>query len=61
LNSFAWHHPVLAIFGVIGLIITALFGGKKLRRRGNAGYFQLGEKDGLLGGIGSGNGGAKHD
>jgi protein disulfide-isomerase len=37
-----------------------LFTGKKMRRRGNAGYFHVGEKDGLLGGIGSGNG-AKHD
>jgi protein disulfide-isomerase len=61
LNNFAWHHPVLAVFATIGLIITALLGGKKMRRRGNAGYFQLSEKDGLLGGIGSGNGGAKHD
>ena len=49
------------MFATIGLIITALLGGKKLRRRGNAGYFHVGEKDGLLGGIGSGNGGAKHD
>jgi len=31
-----------------------------MRRRGNAGYFHVGEKDGLLGGIGSGNG-SKHD
>jgi len=60
LNRFAWHHPVLAVFATIGLIIGALFTGKKMRRRGNAGYFHVGEKDGLLGGIGSGNG-AKHD
>jgi protein disulfide-isomerase len=51
---------VLAVFATIGLIIGALFTGKKMRRRGNAGYFHVGEKDGLLGGIGSGNG-AKHD
>jgi protein disulfide-isomerase len=63
IRHFIASHPFLSIGLAIAFLFSALFGGKKMRRRGNAGYFQLGEKDGLLGGIGSGNGngGAKHD
>jgi protein disulfide-isomerase len=60
LRHFGGNHPIFAVIGMVVLILGALIGGKRMRRR-NAGYFQLGEKDGLLGGIGSGNGGAKHD
>jgi protein disulfide-isomerase len=48
---------------LVFILMATLFGKSRMRRRnfGNAGaFFQLGEKDGLLGGIGSGNG-AKHD
>jgi protein disulfide-isomerase len=48
----------------VGFFTAAtLFGKSRRRQLGNTGaYFQLGEKDGLLGGMGNGNfGGAKHD
>lgn len=65
ITSFAGSHPFLTLGMVVGFFTAAvLFGRSRSRRRtfGNTGaYFQLGEKDGLLGGLGSGHGGAKHD
>jgi protein disulfide-isomerase len=64
LSHFGSNHPILAIGLALGLIVAAsLFGKSRMRRRGfgsASSLFPLGEKDGLLGGIGSGNG-AKHD
>lgn len=64
ISRFGSNHPLLAIGIVLGLVLgVSLFGKSRMRRRnfGSAGsFFPLGEKDGLLGGIGSGNG-AKHD
>ncbi|CAO2652961.1 Nn.00g023720.m01.CDS01 [Neocucurbitaria sp. VM-36] len=65
IQQFCGTHPFIALGMVVGFFTAVvLFGKSRSRRRafGNTGaYFQLGEKDGLLGGMGNGNGGAKHD
>jgi protein disulfide-isomerase len=64
MSHFGSNHPFISAgIALVVLIAASLFGKSRLRRRnfGNTStFFQLGEKDGLLGGIGSGNG-AKHD
>ncbi|KAH7379639.1 thioredoxin-like protein [Pyrenochaeta sp. MPI-SDFR-AT-0127] len=64
-RQFCGNHPFIALGMVVGFFTAVvLFGKSRSRRRGfgNTGaFFQLGEKDGLLGGMGSGNAGAKHD
>ncbi|KAF1843560.1 thioredoxin-like protein [Cucurbitaria berberidis CBS 394.84] len=64
IRHFCNNHPFIALGMVVGFFTAAVLFGKSRSRRsfGNTGaYFQLGEKDGLLGGMGNGNGGAKHD
>jgi len=64
-RHFINNHPFISLGMFVGFFTAAtLFGNSRRKRRfGNTGaYFQLGEKDGLLGGMGNGNfGGAKHD
>ncbi|KAF2850468.1 disulfide isomeras-like protein [Plenodomus tracheiphilus IPT5] len=64
-HHFCGKHPFIALGMFVGFFTAAVLFGKSRRRRsfGNTGaYFQLNEKDGLLGGISNGNhGGAKHD
>ncbi|CBX90746.1 similar to disulfide isomerase [Plenodomus lingam JN3] len=62
-RHFCGHHPFIALGMFVGFFTAAVLFGKSRRRRsfGNTGaYFQLNEKDGLLGGNGN-HGGAKHD
>ncbi|KAE8827840.1 hypothetical protein PTNB73_02539 [Pyrenophora teres f. teres] len=58
-------HPFISLGMFVGFFTAAALFGKSRRRRqfGSTGsYFQLGEKDGLLGGMGNGGfAGAKHD
>ncbi|KAG9385584.1 Thioredoxin domain-containing protein [Pyrenophora tritici-repentis] len=59
-------HPFISLGLFVGFFTAMTLFGKSRRRRqfGSTGsYFQLGEKDGLLGGMGNGGfaGGAKHD
>ncbi|RAR00859.1 thioredoxin-like protein [Stemphylium lycopersici] len=64
-HHFIGNHPFISLGLFVGFFTSLVLLGKSRRRRqfGSTGaYFQLGEKDGLLGGIGNGNfGGAKHD
>ena len=64
-RHFCSHHPFIALGMFVVFCTTAvLFCGSRRRKAfgTTGGYFQINEKDGLLGGIGSGNhGGAKHD
>jgi protein disulfide-isomerase len=64
-RHFIHSHPFLSLGMFVGLFTAlVLFGGSRRRRQfGNTGaYFQVGEKDGLLGGMGNGGfAGAKHD
>ncbi|KAF1960802.1 thioredoxin-like protein [Byssothecium circinans] len=53
-QNFLTGHPFIALGMVIGVVVAASMATKR-RRRG--GFFQVGEKDGLLGG----NGGGKND
>jgi len=53
-------HPFIGLGTVVGFFTAILLFGKRRRRSyGKGGFIQLGEKDGLLGGMG--NGGGKHD
>ncbi|KAF1834081.1 thioredoxin-like protein [Decorospora gaudefroyi] len=65
IRHFIGHHPFVSLGMFVGFFTAAALFGKSRRRRqfGSTGaYFQLGEKDGLLGGMGNGGfGGAKHD
>lgn len=64
-RHFCGHHPFIALGMFVGFFTAAVLFCSSRRRNtfGNTGaYFQINEKDGLLGGIGNGNhGGAKHD
>ncbi|EMD63144.1 hypothetical protein GGP41_005166 [Bipolaris sorokiniana] len=64
-RHFIGNHPFISLGLFVGFFTAVMLFGKSRRRRqfGTTGsYFQLGEKDGLLGGLGNGNfGGAKHD
>jgi protein disulfide-isomerase len=61
MRHFIGNHPFISLGMFVGFFTAATLAAKK-RRRGSAGYFQVGEKDGLLGGMGNGGfGGAKHD
>lgn len=66
-SHFASNHPFLSLGMIVGFITAAVLASKSRSRRRGFGntassFFQLGEKDGLLGGMGNGNhGGAKHD
>ncbi|CAN9108530.1 unnamed protein product [Alternaria alternata] len=65
IRHFVNNHPFISLGMFVGFFTAAtLFGNSRRRRQfGSTGsYFQLGEKDGLLGSMGNGNfGGAKHD
>lgn len=65
IHRFVGNHPFISMIMFIATFLGLILFGKSRRRRqfGSTGsYFQLGEKDGLLGGMGNGNfGGAKHD
>ncbi|KAL6711033.1 hypothetical protein ACN47E_006908 [Coniothyrium glycines] len=66
ISHFFGSHPFIGLGMVVGFFTAVVLFGKSRSRRkafGNtASFFQLGEKDGLLGGMGNGNhGGAKHD
>lgn len=59
-RNFTSSHPFLALGMFVGSITAVVLFGKSRSRRRGFGHFQYGEKDGLLGGMGNGNG-AKHD
>jgi protein disulfide-isomerase len=56
-------HTFIALGMVVGLFTAVVLFGRSRRRRsfGKGGFIQISEKEGLLGSMGNGNGGAKHD
>jgi protein disulfide-isomerase len=61
--GFFGSHPFIALGMVVGFFtFLILFNRSRSRRSyGKGSLIHLGEKEGLLGGLGNGNGGAKHD
>jgi protein disulfide-isomerase len=61
IKRFFGTHPFIGLGMVVGFFTAAILFGRRRRTFGKGGYIHLNEKDGLLGGMGNGNGGAKHD
>jgi protein disulfide-isomerase len=63
-NFFSWFgsHLFLSLGLVVGFFtLLVLFNRRGRRSYGKGSFIHLNEKDGLLGAMGNGNGGAKHD
>jgi protein disulfide-isomerase len=62
-SHFVSTRPFISLGLVVGFFTAIVLFGKSRSRRsyGRGGFINLSEKEGLLGSIGNGNGGAKHD
>jgi protein disulfide-isomerase len=63
LSQFISTHKFLSLGLVVGSFTGLILLGRSRNRRsyGKGGFVHLNEKDGLLGSMGNGSGGAKHD
>ncbi|KAF2026346.1 thioredoxin-like protein [Setomelanomma holmii] len=61
IRHFCSTHKFIALGMVVGFFTAIVLFGRRRRSYGKGGFIHLSEKEGLLGGMGNGNGGAKHD
>jgi protein disulfide-isomerase len=59
--GFFGSHPFIGIGMVVGFFLMLGLFKRSRRSYGKGGFIHLTEKEGLLGAMGNGNGGAKHD